>query len=758
MGSLIKKRPIFSDNASATGGGGAGGGTDLSNEIVINQLEAPIVGKQYQTFEDAFTYINTQSPSATNPWAIKFSGQITENLTGTNKIPKWVSIVGESVNSSIIDGDIDFEEPGDIDSANSGNKIENCTIKNIALTGDIQNTTYNIVNGVAYAADSYLVEFASIPIDGTFILTLMGISTAPIAYDADDAAILSAIMAIEPIPGMFAGLTVTSTTNFDFRITLGGLPVGCHTWLTCSAAYTHGGSGAIIVMRCALSNGTTQRQDIVFNEHSDSGVFQFSFTFMGVTETTGLLAYNVSAATVRTTIQTMFTNIETALGLPADTLGGSTLSVSIYNIVPTIYNYRITFNNFPGEAPLFVMIPGTYMVQYYEGKLYHLQNCLIKDATVVSGHHQIMCTNTSISGGDFSNYDMVGIGSNIFFESYILSYNNIVLGYLNAMSSCLITCVNNISLQRGSFYNSTIYGVDNLTILDFADFHSSLLIGNLTILPNTSIYFRTSYIAGNIYVGNNTGGVATLYTRASFVEQGSVIIDAFGVWDNEGVLYDNRTSGLTSDETQGAIDELKASIDALGSNELPIFYDDFLGQQRPEWATRITTGSVTFVNPGMGGIVKDETGATINNEESSDFDDNYHFYTALRPAIEVRVKLTEITDVMVDIGFLDNDAMTPGGVKIHYESIGGNWCGGCYDGANISEVVGSVPTTNWVILKLVWNTATEVEFFIDGVSQGTANVTSAITTAPMQLVRRITTLTNAAKSLEIDYVKVWQNR
>lgn len=52
----------------------------------------------------------------------------------------------------------------------------------------------------------------------------------------------------------------------------------------------------------------------------------------------------------------------------------------------------------------------------------------------------------------------------------------------------------------------------------------------------------------------------SLYTTSCMLE---VTVEAGGDWFNNNTLYDNRTSGLTAETIQDAIDELKGMIDAL---------------------------------------------------------------------------------------------------------------------------------------------------------------------------------------------------
>jgi hypothetical protein len=92
---------IANNNIVEISGSGGSGGSSVSatNEILINTVDDEVIGKQYKTFANAFTYISAQNPSSGNTWAVRFSGIITENLM----IPEFVTVVGDDMYTSIID-------------------------------------------------------------------------------------------------------------------------------------------------------------------------------------------------------------------------------------------------------------------------------------------------------------------------------------------------------------------------------------------------------------------------------------------------------------------------------------------------------------------------------------------------------------------------------------------------------------------------------------------------------------------------------
>ena len=98
----------------------------ISNELWINKSEPEVVGKQYQTFANAFAYLNTLptalAPSQMNRWAIRFSWTHMEELD----VPEYVHLVGDWKNTSALFGGVSFM--GEWSSFVSANSAYNCLI------------------------------------------------------------------------------------------------------------------------------------------------------------------------------------------------------------------------------------------------------------------------------------------------------------------------------------------------------------------------------------------------------------------------------------------------------------------------------------------------------------------------------------------------------------------------------------------------------------------------------------------------------
>ena len=105
-------------------------GASTDNTIVINTTEPEMPGRQYQSFANAWAYIDALEtpPSDINPWVIKFSGYIAENLTGGNAIREYCQVQGETLLASLLAGDVSFIADGE---GLFANIISNCFIANL---------------------------------------------------------------------------------------------------------------------------------------------------------------------------------------------------------------------------------------------------------------------------------------------------------------------------------------------------------------------------------------------------------------------------------------------------------------------------------------------------------------------------------------------------------------------------------------------------------------------------------------------------
>ncbi len=144
---------------------GTGGSASVPNIVLVDPVEPVVVGERYQTWSAADTYVQTQSPSSTNKWAIKLTGTNSEDII----LRSYVPIIGESnvtrltgaVNGSGGYGGDFFEY-----------YISDCEITNISLGSTYTATLSNCrVTGTTITSTGSLIALKS-NIDGGDYTTL----------------------------------------------------------------------------------------------------------------------------------------------------------------------------------------------------------------------------------------------------------------------------------------------------------------------------------------------------------------------------------------------------------------------------------------------------------------------------------------------------------------------------------------------------------------------------------------------------------
>ncbi len=125
------------------------------NLVIVDPDASEIVGEIYQTWSDADSYVQTQSPSSTNKWGIKITGTNSENII----LRSYISILGEqnitrltgSVNSSGNYGGDFFEY-----------YISDCEITNFSLGSTYTTTISNCrITGTTITSTGYLIALKS---------------------------------------------------------------------------------------------------------------------------------------------------------------------------------------------------------------------------------------------------------------------------------------------------------------------------------------------------------------------------------------------------------------------------------------------------------------------------------------------------------------------------------------------------------------------------------------------------------------------
>jgi hypothetical protein len=175
-----------------------------SNELVINVNDPEVVGKQYQSFANAFAYLASlppvEAPSMYNRRAIRFSGTHAENIT----LPPYINLNGDGMLTAMLVWQVHLTavvEP-------YSNTLSNCFVNNLytyfgSWTPVFIPITMWIGHGVEFVPDRVgrtILLAASDAYDivwWTYTVTIDGNTTTPIAYDAAPATVIAAIEALD---------------------------------------------------------------------------------------------------------------------------------------------------------------------------------------------------------------------------------------------------------------------------------------------------------------------------------------------------------------------------------------------------------------------------------------------------------------------------------------------------------------------------------------------------------------------------------
>lgn len=230
---------------------------------------------------------------------------------------------------------------------------------------------------------------------------------------------------------------------------------------------------------------------------------------------------------------------------------------------------------------------------------------------------------------------------------------------------------------------------------------------------------------------------------------------AAGTATNQYILFQHDTkdgiikTGYTSFSRVKVDDRLEVTA--------PSFYDDFWVAAGSPWATRTTTGSVA-AQTADNGWMRLTTGASATNEESLDWNDLVRFTSTKRPSFKCRIDLEQVTDIEVDVGLMESAGVgTDDYILIKFDASAANtWSLVASAGGATTSDTGAVASTDEVELEFRFTSDTALEWFIDGVSQGT--VTSNVPTVGLQPVIAVRTEADAAHYIDVDYVKLWQDR
>lgn len=192
------------------------------------------------------------------------------------------------------------------------------------------------------------------------------------------------------------------------------------------------------------------------------------------------------------------------------------------------------------------------------------------------------------------------------------------------------------------------------------------------------------------------------------------------------------------------------------------WFDHFLGDQlKDEWSsTGEAGGSADVVDLQMGGVVRLTTGATTDDFYRIDWNDIRSLHVSKRVSMEVRAKANQSTFINL---YLRLHYTGDTCIDFHY-TAGPNWSIRCINGgaATIFDS-GIALDTDYHIFRIECHLhgGNHVHFYIDDVEMDNSPITTNIPDDAgdyLEPFLYIKTTENLAKSMDIDYVVVRQDR
>jgi len=209
-------------------------------------------------------------------------------------------------------------------------------------------------------------------------------------------------------------------------------------------------------------------------------------------------------------------------------------------------------------------------------------------------------------------------------------------------------------------------------------------------------------------------------------------------------------------------------VDSHDPSQHLVYYDDFLGDVlRDEWAVSNAGGGdeTDFaIVDGINGTAVGTTGlAAVDRYVQLDWGTFENFHAGLHAGIEARLKVDDVTSVEIEFGFykdadeyallyVDVSDKTDASIYAKASLSGGA-------GATDNDTTEDLANGTYVVLQIQTFDDGSVKYYVDGTLKRTDPASTIATST--QLMRphfKINNEATAARSMTIDYVKIWQER
>lgn len=529
-----------------------------SNELVINVNDPEVVGKQYQSFANAFAYLASLPPAAApsmyNRRAIRFSGTHTENIT----LPPYINLNGDGMLTAMLMWQVHLTavvEP-------YSNTLSNCFVNNLytyfgSWIPVFIPITMWIGHGVEFVPDSVRRTLLMTPPTGydivwwTYTVTIDGNTTTPIAYDAAPATVIAAIEALDS--SYVWNIVLSSSWSLpdiiDYMVSFVWLPAGVPktitadtTWLITNPVWWS------ILVKSTYTAWLIEQQLVWFSYPPTQGIWAlrllYNWFVYGTPNIVWSWSYTDMVPVVQAAIDTMFADIQAA---------NPTAILWTPLVEEYTYWFKVTFNWFGWDTNMM-----TYWIDEKHNPLWYLGNEYSWIRVLLDHVLLAWCTWAQLSEWEISYLDMIN-DCKIFGWDYVWCK---IMGnwlYVNAVMSDIHIYDSWISqwdiIWKNSYFYNTGFTSTNifkeLNITWDCSLHNCYIDGNVTIVDKLEA--SQSTFLKNVLVD----------TTWTFYDMSNVIgwtLTNLWIHSNLWEQYDNTISWLSSTNRKAAIDELQSMI------------------------------------------------------------------------------------------------------------------------------------------------------------------------------------------------------
>lgn len=529
----------------------------IHRELWINVNEAEIPWKQYQSFANAFAYLDSiagtpDEPSQFNRWAIRFNGIFNDTID----VPEFVHLVWDGRNTSWIMWGVNFL--WDWGSVVSSISAYNCLL-NIDQKdnwgwgwGLVSPVMINTNEIRAYIWSVFHFIFVQIPTSWSYGIDFFG-TTINLPFNATAIDIENSIRSLLP---KYANITVSWDYTTNFTIYLDWLPHDTNSWISIVDI-----SLDVFSIKSSFNLGQPQIQQFAFSAIPTDWSFKVTYSYGWNNYEQIVLASDLIDNPTMTALFEWLSN---------------TVQIDFpdYHISPRWYDYQtptifnVEFKWFGWNSDLIGITDNTltYLTPWPVGQWadISLYNCVVFDAKTETAS-TLRMFDTDIYKWDFSGFDTIimkwGKAWSSIWEIYFSPINNALLSEVDLQTQQRKFFINNAELINCRLsWDFLIYWKNSIKqcVLDI----KQILLNNWDELSLIQTDWNGAEFVVYAWAKLNIYGTSQIVVTKQWWE-----VSTYGDY------YDGTISWLSSKNEKGAIDELAGMMNNLITMAIPLTWD-----------------------------------------------------------------------------------------------------------------------------------------------------------------------------------------